>query len=108
VLDGFLRQKLLNLFVWDLEEFERRLDNAIEQEGEVHKQSKADNLKPFEGLPAQSQRDNPDEQGSAGVDSGSGGSTDTSSDRQPKEIETTVERISTQPLLSIQAKLTQY
>jgi hypothetical protein len=95
VLDGFLRQKLLNLFVWDLEEFERRLDNAIEQEGEVHKQSKADNLKP-------------DEQGSAGVDSGSGGSTDTSSDRQPKEIETTVERISTQPLLSIQAKLTQY
>lgn len=52
VLDGLLGEKLLNLLV-DLEKLERWLDNAIEQEREVHQEHKPDDLKPFEALPAQ-------------------------------------------------------
>jgi hypothetical protein len=52
VLDWFFGQQLLNLFVGDLQELERRLDNAVEKEGEVHKQSKTEDLKPLESLPA--------------------------------------------------------
>lgn len=43
-----------------LKEGERRLDDAVEQEGEVHQQYKPGNLQPLERLPAQAERHNPD------------------------------------------------
>lgn len=66
VLDGLLGKQLLDLL--DLEELKGRLDNAIEEEGEVNKQGKADNLQPLECLPAQAKGHDPDEQGTARVD----------------------------------------
>lgn len=44
VLNGLLGQELLDLFIWDSEELQRRLNDTVEQEGEVNKQGETDNL----------------------------------------------------------------
>jgi hypothetical protein len=44
MFDGLLRQQLLDLFIGDLQELKGRLDNAVEQEGKVHKQGEPDDL----------------------------------------------------------------
>lgn len=53
VLDWLLGQEFLNLI--NLEELKRRLDDAVEEEGEVNKQDKADDLQPLESLPAEAE-----------------------------------------------------
>ena len=80
VLNGLLGQELLDLFIWDSEELQRRLNDTVEQEGEVNKQGETDNLEPLESLPAQAKGDDPDEQGSASVNGRSRSSTDASCD----------------------------
>lgn len=47
---------------------ERRAHNIIEQKGTVNEQRKASDLQPLEILPAEGQRDEPDEERAAGVD----------------------------------------
>lgn len=69
MLDRLLRQQLLDRLP-RLEELERRLYQAVEQEGKVHQQGKSDYLQPLERLPAESERDDPDEQRTARVDGG--------------------------------------
>lgn len=44
MFDRLLRQQLLDLFIGDLQEVKGRLDNAVEQEGKVHKQGETDDL----------------------------------------------------------------
>jgi len=65
MLDGLLGQQLLNFL--DLEELQRRLDNTVEEEGEVDEQGEANHLQPLECLPAKTEGDNPDEEGAARV-----------------------------------------
>lgn len=88
VLHRFLGQQLLDLFI-DLEEFERRLDDAVEEEGEVDQESETKHLQPFESLPAESERNYPDKEGPAGIDCRARGGTDGASDRESKEVEST-------------------
>jgi hypothetical protein len=85
VFDGVLWQQLLDLL--HLEKLKGRLNEAVEQEGEVYKQSKANHLEPLERLPAEAEGDDPDEEGAACVDGGAGCSTDATSDREAKEVE---------------------
>lgn len=59
---------------------QRGLDNIVEEERSVDEESEADDLKPFESLPAQAERDEPDEEGAAGVDCAAGGSRDGTGD----------------------------
>src|SRR6478735_9024631 len=94
VLNGLLRQELLDLFIWDSEELQRRLNDTVAQEGEVNKQGETDNLEPLESLPAQAKGDHPDEQGSASVDGRSRSSADASCNGQAKEVEATSSSVS--------------
>lgn len=66
---------------------DRGSDNAIEQERPVDEQREADNLQPFEGFPPETEGDDPDEEGTAGVDGGAGGRGDGARDGQAEEIE---------------------
>ena len=59
VLDRILGQQLLDLV--HLEKLKRRLHDAVEQKGEVDEQHETDNLQPLERLPAEAERDDPDE-----------------------------------------------
>lgn len=88
MLNRLLWEELLNLLL-SPEEFKRRLDNAIEQEGEINQQNKPDDLQPLERFPAQTEGDDPDEEGPAGIDSRAGGSTHCPSDGETKKVETT-------------------
>lgn len=65
---------------------EWRTNDVVEQEGTINQQPEAGNLEPLEGLPSQTQRDKPDEKGSAGVDCAAGCSRDRASDRQAEEV----------------------
>lgn len=88
VLNWLFREQLFDLLV-NSKKLERRLDQSIEKESEVHQQSETHNLEPLECLPTKSQRHHPDEQSSASVDGGSRGCTDGSGDGEPEEVETT-------------------
>lgn len=90
MLDGLLGKKLLD-FLIDLEELEGRLDNAIEKEGEVDEEAETDDLQPLERLPAEAERNDPDEKGTAGVDGGSRGGAHTTGDGDAKEVEATAD-----------------
>jgi hypothetical protein len=82
MLNRILREKDLALSpVARQAGLERGLDNVIEQECSVDEECKADNLEPLEGLPAQAERDKPDEEGTAGVDCAAGGGRDGVSNR---------------------------
>ena len=67
MLDRLLGEELLD-FLAGAQEVEGRPDDAVEQEGEVDEQGEAGDLQPLEGLPAEPQRHDPDEQGPAGID----------------------------------------
>lgn len=68
---------------------DRRTDNVIEHKGSIDKKRETDNLEPFEGLPAESKRDNPNEERAAGVNCATRGSGDSAGDGQTEEVETT-------------------
>ena len=87
VLDRLLRQQLLNLL--DLEKLKGRLDNAVEEEGKVDEKDEAHHLQPLECLPAQTERDQPYEQGAAGIDGRASGGADRSCHRDAEEVEAT-------------------
>lgn len=72
---GLLGQQLLNILIGP-QELKGRLDDAVEQEGEVDQQGEAKDLQPLECLPAEAERDDPDEEGPAGVDGRAGGGAD--------------------------------
>lgn len=86
MLNRLLGKQLLDLFL-GLEELERRLDDAVEQEGEVHQEHEAHHLEPLEGLPAEAQGHDPDEEGAAGVDGRAGGSAYGTGDGKAEEVE---------------------
>lgn len=88
MLDRLLGQQLLDLLM-GLEELERGLHDAVEQEGEVDEKSEADDLQPLERLPAEAQRDNPDEERSARVDGRSRRGADGARDGEAEEVEAT-------------------
>jgi hypothetical protein len=67
MLDGFLGEQCLD-FLTRAHEGERRLHDAIEDEGEIDKQHEACNLEPLERLPTKAKRNNPDEKRTACVD----------------------------------------
>lgn len=66
---------------------QRRPHNVVEEERAVDEQREADDLQPLEGFPAQAQRDDPDEEGSAGVDCGARGGADGARDGEAEEVE---------------------
>ena len=66
----------------------RRVDDLVEQSSSPNEQRETDDLQPLEGLPAQSQRDEPDEERAAGVDCAAGGGADLTGDGEPEEVET--------------------
>lgn len=88
MLNRLLRQQLLHLA--DAEELKRRLDDAVEEEGKVNEQTKADDLQPLECLPAETERDHPDEKRAARVDGGAGGGAHRAGYGEAKEIEAAV------------------
>lgn len=67
VFHRLLGQQLLDLLLGP-QELKGRLDDAVKEEGEVDEQGEADDLQPLERLPAEAERDDPDEEGPAGVD----------------------------------------
>lgn len=89
MLHGLLGQQLLHLLLGP-QEFEGRLDDAVEQEGEVDEQGETGNLQPLERLPAEAERDDPDEEGPAGVDGRAGGGADGPRDGEAEEVEAAV------------------
>lgn len=74
---------------------ERRLNDAIEQEGAINQQCEAHNLKPLECLPAKPKRHDPDEERTASVDRGSGSRAYSSGHRETEEVESTKIAVST-------------
>ena len=86
MLDGFLREKLFDLLIW-AEELQRGLYNAVEEESKVDKQRETHDLEPLEGFPAQTERDDPNEQGTAAIDSRAGCGANTAGDGETKEVE---------------------
>jgi hypothetical protein len=70
------------------------MDDIVEKKCTVNEACKTNDLKPFERLPAQSQRDEPDEQSAAGVDGAAGCSGDGACYRETEEIEPSGEGIS--------------
>jgi len=66
---------------------QRRPHDIIEQKRAVNEQHEAEDLQPFERLPAQRQRDEPDEEGAAGIDGGAGGGADGAGDGEAEEVE---------------------
>lgn len=88
VLDWLLGEELLDL-VLGPEERERRLDEAVEQEGEVDEEHEPHDLEPLERLPAQAQGHDPDEEGAARVDGGARGGAHGAGDGEAKEVEPT-------------------
>lgn len=68
VFDGFLRKQFLHFLV-NTQTRQRRLYDPIEYKSRVNQHSKADDLEKLECLPTKTQRDNPDEERSAGINS---------------------------------------
>ena len=68
---------------------ERRAYKIVEYECAVHKQCETEDLQPFECLPAQTQRDDPDEERTAGIDGRARRSGDGASYGETEEVETT-------------------
>lgn len=66
-------------------------DDVVEDARAVHDKSEAENLKPFEGFPAQAQADEPDEEGTTGVDRASRGGGKRSRYAQAEEVEAAVD-----------------
>lgn len=93
VLYGLLRQQLLDLLL-GLEELKRRRDNAVEEEGEVYQQNEAQNLQPFERLPAKAERHDPDEERAACIDRRAGRGADGARNGQAEEVEATRRNLS--------------
>lgn len=87
MLDRFFGEQLLDLLP-GAQELERGLDDAVEEEGEVDEEREAGDLQPLEGLPAEAERDHPDEEGAAAVDGGARGGADAAGDGEPEEVET--------------------
>lgn len=85
---GLLGQQLLYLLLGP-QELKGRLDDAVEQEGEVDEEGEAKDLQPLESLPAEAERDDPDEERPAGIDGRAGGSTDGPRDGKAEEVEAT-------------------
>ena|SRR5690349_12426568 len=85
MLNRLLRKQLLDLP--DTEELKRRLNNAVEEESEVNEQGEAYNLQPLERLPAETERNDPNEEGSACIDSRTRGGADTACHGQSEEVE---------------------
>ena len=88
VLNGILGEELLE-FSRGAQKLKGRLDDAVEHKGGVHEEAETYNLQPLEGLPAKTQRHDPDEQGSAGVDGGARRGAHGAGDGQTKEVEAT-------------------
>lgn len=87
VFNRLLGQELFDRFLW-FQKLKGRLHNSIEQEGKVDKQSETGYLQPLERLPAEAERDNPDEKGAARVDGRARRGADGACDREAKEVET--------------------
>ena len=66
----------------------RRVDDFVEQSCAPDQQRETDDLQPLERLPAQAQRDEPDEERAAGVDCAAGGGADLSGYAEAEEVET--------------------
>lgn len=66
-----------------------RVDDLVEQRSAPDQQRETDDLQPLEGLPAETQRDEPDEERAAGVDCAAGGGADLARDGEAEEVETT-------------------
>ena len=66
-----------------------RAHDIVEEECAVDENRKADDLEPFECLPAEGQRDEPDEECTGGVDGASGGGGDGAGDGYTEEVEAT-------------------
>jgi hypothetical protein len=65
----------------------RRVDNLVEQRRAPDQERETDDLQPLEGLPAQTQRDEPDEQRAARVDCAAGCCGDLARDGEAEEVE---------------------
>lgn len=89
VLHWLLGQQLLDLLLGP-QELKGRLDDAVEEEGEVDEQGEADDLQPLERLPAEAERDDPDEERPARVDGRAGGGADAARDGEAEEVEAAV------------------
>ena len=75
---------------------ERRSNDVVEQERAVDEHRESDDLEPLEGFPAETKRNEPDEERAAGVDCAAGGGGDDSGDAEAEEVESTVEDVSVQ------------
>ena len=91
MLDRLLGKQLLDLL--DAEEGKGRLDDAVEQESKVDEQHEAGDLQPLERLPAEAERDDPDEEGAARVDGGARRGADAARDREAEEVEAAAVRL---------------
>ena len=79
-------QQLLHVLPWS-EKGKRRLDDTVEEEGKVDQHGETNDLELLEGLPAQTERDDPDKQGPASIDGRAGGSAYTTGNGQAKKVE---------------------
>lgn len=61
--------------------------DIVEQERPIDQQDKAQHLQPLEGLPSERERDQPNEQGAAGVDRAARGRGDRPGDGEAEEVE---------------------
>lgn len=69
VLDWLLGEQDLALAMASRQtSLERRPDDIVEQKSAVNEQGEADDLEPLERLPAEAKRDQPDKEGTGGVD----------------------------------------
>jgi hypothetical protein len=85
MLNWLLRQEFLRFPLNT--SLEWRPHQIIEQESSVDKQRKTENLKPLERLPAESERDHPDEERAASVDGRARRRRDSARDTEAKEVE---------------------
>jgi hypothetical protein len=69
--------------------FHRWPDQIVEQKRAVHEQRKTEHLQPLERLPAKAKGDDPDKEGTAGINSGTGCCGNSPGDAESEEIETT-------------------
>lgn len=112
MLDGVLGEERLGLALDT--GLQRRPDEVVEEERAVYEQGKAKDLQPFERLPAETKRDDPDEERAASIDGRAGSGTDCPCDGQAEEVESPVavsmdlciqDRKTTYPMLSMMRKL---
>lgn len=87
VLDRILGQEGLGLPLNAA--LQRRPNQVVEHKRAIHKQCETQHLEPLESLPAKPERHDPDEQSTAGVDSGSRCRGDGARDAKTEEVEAT-------------------